>query len=102
MSEPTASTSSGPGGLYLASDWGPFAQNLTLALWPSVLGKHRVVMPIPKHSQQDVVFFKKLIEAGDYRSVIDRRYPFEQIVEAYRYVATGQKTGNVVITVEHE
>lgn len=91
-----------PGGLYLASDWGPFAQNLPLALGTSVFGKHRVVMPLPKHSQHDVVFFKELIEAGDFRPVIDRRYSFEQIVEAYRYVATGQKTGNVVITVEHE
>jgi len=42
---------------------------------------------------------KDLIEAGEYRAVVDRTYPVEDIVEATRYVETGQKTGNVVITV---
>ena len=39
------------------------------------------------------------MEAGEYRAVIDRRYPLEEIVEATRYVETEQKTGNVVVTV---
>ncbi|MBC7893602.1 MAG: zinc-binding dehydrogenase, partial [Sphingobacteriaceae bacterium] len=46
-----------------------------------------------------VVFFKELAEAGEYKPVIDRTYSLEQIVDAYRYVETGQKTGNVVITI---
>jgi NADPH:quinone reductase-like Zn-dependent oxidoreductase len=60
------------------------------------------LFPIPRYRKQDVLFIKELIEAGKYRAVIDRRYPLEDVVEANRYVETGQKTGNVVLTVSHD
>jgi NADPH:quinone reductase-like Zn-dependent oxidoreductase len=87
------------GGIYLSTDLGFMAQNIVLALVTPMFGGRSVGFPIPRDSQKDILFFRELIEAGRYRAVIDRRYPLEQIVEATKYVDTGEKTGNVVVTI---
>jgi NADPH:quinone reductase-like Zn-dependent oxidoreductase len=90
-----------PRGIYVSSDLGFLAQNPILALITPLLRGKRVLFPIPpKYDQARVRGFKQMLEAGEFRPVIDRRYPLERIVEAYRYVETGQKIGNVVITVD--
>ncbi|MFC1780751.1 NAD(P)-dependent alcohol dehydrogenase [Planctomycetota bacterium] len=94
-----------PGGVYISSDLGFMAQNIFLPLITPIIkpmiGNKKTVFPIPKDSKGSVLLIKKLIKKGKFKTVIDRKYPLEQIVEAYRYVEKGQKTGNVVITLEH-
>ena len=90
-----------PGGIYISSELGPLAQNPFLALIAPLHGGKKVMFPIPKHDQEMVGYLKELIESGEFKPVIDRTYPLDQIAEAYRYVETGQKIGNVVISVEY-
>ena len=66
-----------------------------------IIGDKKMKFPLPKHSKKEIIFLKELIEAGHYGAVIDRKYPLGEIRDAYRYVETGEKTGSVVITIDH-
>lgn len=95
-----------PGGTYISSELGWMIQNvfysLITAIFRSMPGNKgkKVKFPYPPNIKRTVLYIKKLIEEGKYQSVIDRTYPVEQIADAYRYVLKGQKTGNVVITLD--
>jgi NADPH:quinone reductase-like Zn-dependent oxidoreductase len=89
-----------PGGIYVSGDWGPKAQNPILALLTPLFRGKKVIFPLAKDDQEMARYLKGLMESGAFKPVIDRRYPLDQIAEAYKYVETGQKIGNVVISVE--
>jgi NADPH:quinone reductase-like Zn-dependent oxidoreductase len=90
-----------PRGIYLSSDLGSLSQNPILALVTPLFGGRKIMFPIPKMNDPDTMrSLQKMIASGEFKPVVDRTYPFDQIVAAYRYVETGQKVGNVVITVE--
>ena len=90
-----------PRGIYASTDLGPWAQNPILTLATAPFGGRKAMLPIsPRYDQELVEYFRGLIESGQFRPVIDRRYGLDEIVDAYRYVETGQKIGNVLITVE--
>lgn len=88
-----------PRGLYLTPDAGPLWQNLPLGVITPLLGGKKVILPALRRSPETMRYLKELIELGQFKPVIDRRYPLDQIVEAHRYVDTGQKIGSVVIIV---
>ncbi|MDX2189060.1 MAG: NAD(P)-dependent alcohol dehydrogenase [Bacteroidota bacterium] len=87
------------GGVYFSSELGPNSENVYLALFTPFFSNKKVKFPIPTDSQKDTELYKEIIESGKYKAVIDRTYPLDDIIEAYKYVETGQKTGNVAIRV---
>jgi NADPH:quinone reductase-like Zn-dependent oxidoreductase len=86
-------------GVWTSTDLGPLSQNPLLVLATHFSSGQRVLFPIPKINREIIDYLKGLIESRQFTPVVDRTYPLEEIVAAYRYVETQQKIGNVVITI---
>ena len=88
-----------PGGVYISADLGFMYHVPLVALATRFVGSRRAKLGIARYRKDDLLLVKELVEAGKYRPVIDRAYALDEVVEASRYVESGQKTGNVVLRV---
>ena len=88
-----------PGGIYLTVDLGFMYHVPLVALITRFAGSRRAKLGIGRYRKGDLALVKQLVDEGKYRAVIDRSFTLDEIVEATRYVESGQKTGNVVLRV---
>jgi len=88
-----------PGGIYITVDLGFMYHVPLFALITRFVGSRRAKLGIGRYRKEDLLGIKELVDAGKYRPVIDRSYALDEVVEATRYVETGQKTGNIVLRV---
>jgi NADPH:quinone reductase-like Zn-dependent oxidoreductase len=89
-----------PGGRYLLAN--PSLSQMVQTRWMGGREDKQIILQTTDHSAENLAYLRGLIEAGRLRAVIDRTYPLEQLVEAHRYVETGQKQGHVVIRIADE
>ncbi len=94
------------GGVYISSELGKNSQNILLSLATAIFGsvpgqsRKKVKFPYPANIRRSVLLIRKLIEEGKFKPVIDRNFPLQKLPEAFDYVLTGQKIGNVTISVD--
>ena len=88
-----------PTGTYISSELGPFGQNPLLALATPLTKGKTVRFPIPLNTAKSLEQISSLIENGYFKPLIDKILPLEHVQEAYDYVLSGQKTGNVILQI---
>jgi len=91
------------GGVYISSDLGFMSQNIFLPMITPLIKplfeNKKTAAPFPLNINKTLTLVKQLMEDGKFTALIDREYPFEQIIDAYKYVEKGHKKGNVVINI---
>lgn len=88
-----------PDGIYVSSELGAYCQNVFLALLTPMFSKQQVHFPIPKNNRADADFICNLMQKKQYQPLIDRTYSLNNIADAFRYVETGEKVGNVLLEI---
>jgi NADPH:quinone reductase-like Zn-dependent oxidoreductase len=86
-------------GIYISSELGYGGQNLFYALLTPIFSRKKVIFPLPTNIKASMLFIQKRIDEGKFKPVIDRTYSLENISEAYSYVASGHKVGNVILQI---
>jgi 2-desacetyl-2-hydroxyethyl bacteriochlorophyllide A dehydrogenase len=87
-----------PDGYYFLAYAG--LSHILLAMWTSITSSKKLKIESSNQMKEDLLYLKELIEAGQIRVIIDRRYPLEQAAEAHKHAETGRKQGNIVLTVD--
>ena len=85
-------------GIYISSELGPFIQNVYLPLFTK-LTKKKVFFPVPIKVEQSIPFISRMLATGRFKPMIDRSFELDEISEAYQYVMSGQKKGNVLLKI---
>lgn len=91
-----------PGGIYMSSELGPYCQNPIFSLinpMQRMLTKRNIIFPVPKTRKIEAQVIKKHLEDNTFRPLVDRKYCINEIVEAFEYVESGNKVGNVVVKI---
>lgn len=86
-------------GLIYQLNWVKMQRTFFFALITPIWSGRRVLFPIPTITKADFLFLKKLVDKGVFKPIIDRLFNLDQIVDACKYVDSGQKTGNVVLKI---
>ena len=89
-------------GIYISTELGKNGENIWMALYGLISGGKKVLFPMPYIHKEDVIFLKELAERGKFKPLIDRVYPLDEIRDAYQYVESRQKIGNVVLKIISE